>query len=327
MTKIPTGDIIARSYGFAFGNFFGNLGIVWLPLLLAMTGLYFFIVPYIHAIALLFQNLPQKGDANGLPPDFVAAMQSLSRYAAIVIVGGLFLRAVTMLGVTQEALGTRKGWPFVYFAIGKDVWRLFGAYFIFYVLMQIAVFVIVFVVVILAAIVAGVVAVATGGHLAHNPTTGTLIGLGIFAAMIVLYGAIFWFLLRLGFLLTPVVVAEKKIDIARIWNLSKGNVWRMFLVCVAVFLPIFLVYFAILLVTVLHAVIPVFAPLSHNASPKDIGAHLEIFFNVMRGAWFIVLPALAIFATLFYGMAAGAMVFTYRALVPPPVDASVSQAG
>lgn len=174
------------------------------------AGFYFIAIPYIHAMAVLFQNLPHSGDVNGLPPEFSTAMQSMSRYAIIFAIGGLFLRAVMMQGLTQEALGTRKGLPFVYFAIGKDVWRLFGAYFIFYILLQIAVIAIVFVVAIPSVIIEVIVAILAGNHFSHSTMGGVLWGGGILAIMFLIYGGMFYFIMRMGFLLTPVVVVEKK---------------------------------------------------------------------------------------------------------------------
>jgi hypothetical protein len=111
-------------------------------------------------------------------------------------------------------------------------------------------------------------------------------------------------------------VVEKKIDIARIWNLAKGNVWRMFLVCVAIFLPVMIVYVLVLMAVFFHAAWPQFASLSHSTTPEVAGAHLAAFFNIMLGAWFVIVPVLVIFATLVYGLAGSAMAFSYRALVP-----------
>jgi hypothetical protein len=320
MSRISAGAIIAQSYRFAFGNFFGVLAIIWLPLALEFFGLYLLAAPYIHAVATLLAQLPHAGDGNQLPPQFTNAVQSLSRYAILFVIAGLFLRAVMMLGITQEALGVRKGLPFVYFAIGKDVWRLFGAYFIFYVLLEIAIIAIVFVVTIPGVIIGGIVAVIWGDQLSHSFASGAgvLVVLGILAFALLIYAGIFYFALRLGFLLTPVVVVEKKIDIARIWNLAKGNVWRMFLVCLAILMPAMIVYALVLMAVLLHAGWPELASLTHNTTPEVASAHMAAFFSVLFGEWFVLVPFVVIFAVLLYGLTGSAMAFSYRALVPKP---------
>jgi hypothetical protein len=317
MSRISVGTVTTQSYSFAFGNFFGVLGIVWLPLAIEFAGLYLLAIPYVQAMAALFQNLPQADGRTGMPPEIAVAMQSLSRYAILFVVGSLFLRAVMMLGITQEALGVRKGPRFAYFAIGRDVWRLFGAYFIFYILLQVAVVAIIVVVAIPSVILGVIVAVLWGNRFAHSVTGGVFVGLGIFAIAVLVYGGILYFVMRLGFLLTPVVVVEKKIDIARVWNLSKDNAGRMFLACLALFLPIFIVCVAMSLAALVYAAFPAFASLPHNASGAEFGAHMSAFFNILLRAWFVILPVAVIFATLFYGLAGSVMTFCYRALTPP----------
>jgi hypothetical protein len=228
-----------------------------------------------------------------------------------------------MLGITQEAFGIRKGPPFVFFAIGKDVWRLFGAYFIFYILLQIAIFAIVLVIAIPAVIIGVIVAAMTGGNFPHGPMAGILVGLGIAAFAVLFYGAIFYFLIRMGFLLTPVVVMEKKIDIARTWNLTKGNVWRIFLVCVAIYLLVMIVYMLVFTAVFLHAAWPVFSsmPTGHNIPGEVVQAHMMAFLTALWSEWFVFVPLVVIFTTVFYGLIGGAISFSYRALVPPPKPA------
>lgn len=323
MTKIPTGDIIARSYRFAFGGFFKVLGIVWLPLAIEFAAAFLIFAPVIAALGQLMAHLPNV-DANGMPPAFTQTMSGINRYAMLLTVLGFFLRAVMMLGITREALGTRTGLPFVFFAFGKDVWRLFGAYFILYILMMVAVFAVMFVVAIPAVIIGAILAsVIDASHLSPL-ATGVITAIGIVAAVIVLYGAIIYVAIRLGFLLTPVVVVEKTIAIERIWNLSKGNVWRLFLVGLAIILPALIVYLVMLAIIFLHAW-PALASMPHgHVPPEVVGAHMSAFFSAMFGQWYLFAPVAAIFAVLVYGMGGSASVFAYQALVPPPKPAEVA---
>ena len=61
MTKIPTGDVIARSYRFAFGDFFKVLGIIWLPLVLEFAAVFLLLAPMFGALGQMLAHLP---DAN-----------------------------------------------------------------------------------------------------------------------------------------------------------------------------------------------------------------------------------------------------------------------
>jgi hypothetical protein len=154
-----------------------------------------------------------------------------------------------------------------------------------------------------------------------------LIGLGIVAVVVVLYGAMFYVVLRLGFLLTPIVVVERKIDIARIWNLGKGNIWRMFLISLGIFVPIMIVYMVVLIAVVFSLHWPTFLPIpsgDQQAAAMAVNVRIAAALNTLRNAWPILLPLLVAFATLYYGLAAGAIAFTYRALVPKDVTPAVT---
>jgi hypothetical protein len=326
MSKIQTGDIIARSYRFAFGGFFRVLGIIWLPLALELAAVFFLMAPMFGAFGQMLAHLPQA-HANGMPPEISEAMNGIYRYAILLMVIGLFLRAVMMLGITQEALGMRKGVPFVYFAIGKDVWRLFGAYFILYVLMQIAALVIVLVIAIPAVIV-GIIAatMVNASHLSHAAIWG-LTAFGIVALVVLIYGAIIYVALRLGFLLTPIVVVEKSISIERIWNLSKGNAWRFFLVMLAIVLPIIFVYMIAMIAIFFQVAWPALAAMPHegHVPAAVVSARMSAFIRTLMSEWVVFVPVMIVFTTILYGLAGSASAFAYRALVPPPKPAA--QAG
>jgi hypothetical protein len=327
MTKIPTGDIIARSYRFALGGFFRVLGIVWLPLALEFAAVFLLLAPMFSAMGDMLAHLPQA-DANGFPPEMTQSMQHIYRYGILLMLIGLFVRAVIMLGITREALGLRTGPSFVFFAIGKDVWRLFGAYFIFYILIQIAVFV-VLIAGGIPAIIIGLIGAGVVNALHLSPAiTGVLAGIGIIGIVVVIYGAIIYFVIRLGFLLTPVVVVEKSIAIERIWNLSKGNVWRLFLVGLSIVVPIMIVYMIALFALFFRAW-PALASMPHegNVPAAVVGAHMMAFVHILLSEWVVFVPLGAVFATLLYGLGGSAAAFAYRALVPEPAAPATVQTG
>jgi hypothetical protein len=283
-----------------------------------LAAVFFLLAPMFAGLGHMLAHLPQP-DSAGPPPEMTQAMNGIYRYAILLMVVGLFLRAVIMLGVTREALGLNKGMPFVFFAIGSDVWRLFGAYFIFQILLQIAVFVIVLALAIPAVIIGLIGAsIVSASHL--SPVmTGALAGIGIVVLVALLYGAIFYVAIRLGFLLTPVVVVEKSIAIERIWSLSKGNVWRLFLVGLAIVGPIFLAYMIAMIALFFHAW-PMLASMPHEGRiPGEVvSAHVMAFIKILMSEWVVFVPIMLIFTTLLYGMIGSASAFAYRALVPPP---------
>lgn len=322
MNKLPTGEIIARSYGFAFGNFFGILGIVWLPLFLELLGLYFLMPAYFSTIGSLFAHLPRAGDTAGPPEAVMLAMQSMYRYALLFVIGVMFLRAMMLLGITRKAFGLPLGSPgFVFFSLGKDVWRLFGTYVLFYIIMLIGLIVVEIVVLVPAAILAVVAALLFKAIHLPEPVTTVLAGLGILAIAIVLCGAIFYFTARLLFLLTPSVVLEKHLNITRAWDIAKGNVWRIFLICVAIILPLVVIYGVTMIIAALSIhlpSLPIFQRQDQAESALAMQSWMAAAAGVMHNAWPIFLPIVLIFSTLIYGILGGAMTFCYRALVPQP---------
>jgi len=125
---------------------------------------------------------------------------------------------------------------------------------------------------------------------------------------------------RLVFLLNPVVVAQARIDLGRSWSLAGGNFWRIILVLLAVLMPVM----AVMMYLMLHFLLQGMPPtLPLHASADQIAAN-QAMVNAWSAAmmrrtmdnWFIVYPAYGLAAVLLYGLACGAQSFAYRALVP-----------
>src|SRR6185437_7836055 len=135
----------------------------------------------------------------------------------------LLLYAIAYVPVTQLALGLLQGNPIVHFALGMPEFRVFAALLLF--------FVVIFVMAIgigLIGLVGGGVSAVTGKH----PALVLLVALAIFAAVL---GFIFA-IVRLGFLILPVTVAENQVSLTRTWLLTHGNFWRIFGTLLAVLL-------------------------------------------------------------------------------------------
>jgi hypothetical protein len=214
MNKIPVGDTISRTYGFAFSNILSIFGIAWLP----------YVVLTAIAVGLVFLLAPD------LPRMFMHGQFDPDMFMHIGHIFGLlgllsFLAAcMVTVGIQRKALGLHPGPVFVYFSLGVPVWRLAGAWFL-------AWLVIVFI-----SLVTGGVTVAiwfAAGN--YVPNFATLIRvLAIVAACLwVIYMCV-----RLMFFLPAVVVAEERIGLGRAWELAGGNFWRIFIIIIAVFLPV-----------------------------------------------------------------------------------------
>jgi hypothetical protein len=107
MSKIPVGATIARAYGFAFGDFFKILGVVWFPWAIVSAASY-----VAMARAMSFASAAQAHD--------VAAMAQIWIYLTPLYLLMPILICMQLTGITQLALG--------YFPLGTPVWRLLGAF-------------------------------------------------------------------------------------------------------------------------------------------------------------------------------------------------------
>ena len=144
--------------------------------------------------------------------------------------------------------------------------------------------------------------------------------LALVVALLTLAGiaAFLFVVVRLGFLIAPVTVAEEQISLTRGWVLTAGNFWRLVAVILAIGMPLFLVYAAGM------AVIggpELFAPLpaAPEAMDQALNARLASFGQHMPS--YIGLTLLV--APFSLGLNLGAAAFAYRALVPTGIASKV----
>jgi hypothetical protein len=117
---------------------------------------------------------------------------------------------------------------------------------------------------------------------------------------------------RLGFLLAPITVAENRISFERGWMLTKGNFWRISAVLFAVTLPVFAVEFAALASLMgreFLALVPAAAHLSQEAIAARMQAIIDRHISIVIGVNLIVAP-------FSLGLTLAASAAGYKALSP-----------
>jgi hypothetical protein len=317
MNKIPVFATVAHAYNFAFGHFLRVLGIVWAPL-----------------IILLAMNLMMTpgflGD-HAVTPDRAEVVRQGLRMAPLSLAITLIVRAMMATGVTELALGTHKGPSFVYFSLGAPVWRFIGAW----LLSVLAMFVIIIGLVIGLVIlgVVGGMAFHASGLSQASSTVVTVVA--VILCLFAFYAVAIYVGVRLTFLIPPVVVAESEVNLARGWQLTRGNFWRIFLVGLGVFLPLFAIGLVLFLViygtTFYQAIIDIIAIARQQASTDVVQQHIQQYSDAFGAKVsqesLRIWPFMAIYTliaeTIGYGLGYGASVFAYRALVSPPATAQM----
>src|SRR6476646_11884553 len=195
MTKLPMASTIRHAYTFTLSELGTVIGLCWLPLVL---------------IAIL-QFLPYAFGGDPMAPAENATAQGRHGLEGLVSsILMILLYSIAYVPVTRLALGLRKGPAIVHFALGLPEFRVFGALVLF------------FLVIFAMAVGIGVLGLVAGGVSAmtgKNPVAGLLLALVILAAVL----GFIYVIVRLGFLIVPVVVAENQISLARAWKIGRAS--------------------------------------------------------------------------------------------------------
>ncbi len=323
MGKIPVGRTIGQAYGFAFGRYLPVLGVVWLPLLVMGALTFFIFMPFYQQLPDMIETIARNPHAmQPFPPE----MNGMLRWSGLLDIIILLVFAMIAIGVTKEALGLRKGPRFVYLSFGADEFRVIGGYFLIFALM-IAVFIALEIVVVIV-VIAGAAMFASGaaGHLdpkSAGPGVHLAILLVVLLVTLVEF-AFAYFFVRLSYLMVPVTVAEHRFGVWRSWELTKGNFWRIFVISLAVMIPILIVEF----VAMAFAFGPSLAGILSAAqkSPADMAHQMA---QLMRG-FVTILPYTwvigFIFSPIIYGLWMSPSAFAYRALVPAEPEGGATPA-
>jgi hypothetical protein len=296
--KIPVGGSLGRAYGFAFGNIVNNLGVSWM-IVAAMWALsYFFQQRYMDAVLSLQARDPQT------------VMQAMPFFWATFLVMFILLTA-QVAAMTKEALGLRTGNAFLQFPFGAAAWRLMGAYLLYFLVM---------IVIYILLVIGSLIFAGIFGALFANIRAGAVAGwVGLLALIpaCIAVGAIIYIAVRLSFLLTPVAVAER-VSLTRAWQLSKGNFWRIFVILLALVIPLIILE---VLVFVYVLKMPLIPPLHPGVTPEEIQAFAlqqqaanRQMMLTMQQYWYLTYPISFLIGLIVYGQFVGASAYAYRAV-------------
>jgi len=309
MKKIPVGATIARAYRFAFSDFFKILGVMWLPMgIMWLPGFF---------VRQRMMELSAQLTAHNFS-GFGAMMWFLVPFYLVALV----LIFMQIIGIAQIALDRRKGPVWFYFWLGRPVWRLIGSF-----LLLIVAFVIGWIAVLLGGVVIGFL-LGLISKAVNNSVFGTAVAVVTGLAFIVLWCGYFYSLIRLTFLLVPVVAAETDgFALARSWALGLRNFWRMFVILLATLGPFIVLEFA-LIFGIMFKGMP-FPPPQASAAQKAVfqaamHARMLEMMNAMYHYWYITYPLMIAVIVVFYGLCTGAQCFAYRALTEGEASAPVA---
>jgi hypothetical protein len=308
MKKIPVGATIARAYRFAFGDFFRILGVMW-PSLLLMW------VP-----SILMQRQMTAISMQMAAKDY-SGLQAMLPFFLIFYSVAFILIFMQMIGIAQIALERRKGPVWFYFWLGRPVWRLVG---------NVLLLIVALIIGWIAVTLAGVLIALLMGWLAKLAGDGILATIFAFLTVIVAlvpFCALCYCVIRLSFLLVPVVAAEEQgFALARSWTLGLRNFWRMFLLLLATLGP-FIVLELVFIFGFMFKGLP-FPPSQASAAQKAIfeaamNARMLEMMNAMNHYWYITYPLMVAVMVVFYGLCTGAQCFAYRALAEDEASAPI----
>jgi hypothetical protein len=279
MPKLSIAGAIRFAYAFVFEQIGAIIALVWLPLLIVAV-LQF--LPYAIGTAWPAGTPAEQAGSSALNLAFSTA--------------ALVLYAMNCVAVTRQALGQKKKTETsVHFALGWPEWRMF-----------------------VAIVICGFVLVATLGlyALGGSAVVGAVRrapALAVAAAVYAVVGlfVVAFIVLRLVFLLPPIVVAEERVDLVRAWLLSRRNFWRILAVVLSVTIPI-LVLECVAIAAIVGP--SLFAPLPGGGAATDLALRARV--GMLDQHMPAMIGLALVLAPFSLGLTLGASVFSYRALAP-----------
>jgi hypothetical protein len=210
MRRVPVIATIRDAYVFTATHLGGIIGLIWVPMVLATVMGFFSFQRYYTD----FSDALVSNNAAALAPSLLMML--------FYLVAALLLQAIMYVAVVQMALGARAAPAIAHFAFGNLEWRMFRAFLGFIgicLMLAVPVFVL------------GGAAMKAAGMQVGPAQMG-----------LVVYGVIALAMPRFFALLPATVVAENAPVLRRAWSLSAGNFWRLLVVLLAVFGPIFILF-------------------------------------------------------------------------------------
>lgn len=300
MSKIPVGATIVHAYRFAFRDFFRILGVMWLTM-----------------VVLWVPGLLLQSRMTGLAVHDPATMRQMLPFFFPFYLLALVLMSMQFIGLAKLALGLHRGPAWIYFSLGKPVWRLIGS-----ILLLIVAMIVGWLLALLATLVIGFL-LGLVAKAAHFPPLTATIAFVTAIGMLAVWCGYFYCLVRLTFLLLPVIADERPgLALGEAWNLGKGNFWRMFAVLVVILLPVVILEAGMFL-WLFHGV-----PFPHPPATAEqtaafqvaLNAHMVTMLNGISHYWYLVYPLAVVFTVIFYGTVVAAQCFAYRSLAPVAGD-------
>lgn len=284
-SQVPVGASISRAYGFAFGNIVNNFGAILVPTLL------------LYALTYYYERSFPNAAMDMADPEM--AMRALPRFLGYTA-AALALLIAAYAALTAESLGLRKGNAFLQFPFGAGMWRTFGAYLLFYLVLII--------IIVAFRLGNGLILRIVGGP----PATAALLKLclNFVTLCFVIYVSV-----RMGFLLAPVAVAERRVSLIQAWQLTQRNFWRSFAVLLVICAPLVAIWGIYL------KEVGFFEGFSLNMTPEQMEVWRLHQFEVSRHMnelskqyWYISYPISFVLSAIIYGLFAGASACAYRAV-------------
>ena len=237
-------------------------------------------------VSTLLNFLPQLAD--GYADANVAGASAVESLAVLLLT--LLLSAIMYVAVARQALGLRQGPAVFHFALGQPEFRVYGALLVIYFLIGLAA-------------LAQLEAQSVGGPVS------TL------AAFIALPGILFviYMAVRFVFILVPAIVAENRIDFARIWALTRGNFWRILVVVFAIAIPLWLIECTSML-ALMGKDIEAALPPAQTTDPQAIQQHVLALEDVFRRHMPQLMFIWLIMAPFSLGLTLAASASAYRTL-------------
>jgi hypothetical protein len=290
MNKIPVGAAIVHAYRFAFGSCLKILTAIWIALALQS----------VLSLALIHRVTGLMASVMARDPSAIGQFGPvLLIYPFIIII--FFVQIAT---VTELALNPEKTVRHFNFPVGKPTWRLMGAFIL--ATLAIAAVILVFV----------IAAIALGFVLKMAGLSKIITAIAVLLGLLVAYGGPIYVVCRFYFLLAPITIAEERIALSRAWKLTKGNFWRIFLIILAILIPVAIAEYAVIFSAIgLPPVLP------HGTGPEAMRMLQEAklawnlaMFAAAQKYWYVALPFFIALTVFLLGTSCGAQAFAYRKL-------------
>jgi len=290
MRKIPVGETIRFAYQFTLGQIGTIIGLIWIPAVLTAVGSYFFGQMYARHMADAFASGASAGGGTELLLLFCYQFVAL------------LFAAIMLTAVTQLALGLRSGPAVAHFHVGPTEFRVVGG------MLALALLLFIFIIGYALATVALVSLAALVGAAAGKIVVTVISGLVSLAGI----AAVIYAMVRLSFVMVPAITVEGGFGIARSWELTQGNFWRIFAIGLSTVLPLLLVVIAVQVIVLGPGYfVPDLAAMKDPAlQAKHMAAQMESMAEhlpVLAAFGFVIAP-------LLYGLGTAPSAFAYRQL-------------